>query len=152
MRRTISTLMVLGVISGCSGSQKSSAPAGDTQAPQVVITAPASVEGGQTVALSVTVTDNISTGLTPTLSCIGNGTLTGTMLATTVVTADTTVTCTATATDAAGNVGTGNATILVKATTARLSVGEGQASLLQGQAGLLVAANLPLGCSDDLII
>lgn len=96
------------------------------------------------MALAVNVTDNVSTGLTPALSCTGNGTLTGSMLATTVVTADTTVICTARATDAAGNVGTGSVTIQVKATVATLTVGEGQTNLLQGQAGLLVASSLPL--------
>lgn len=142
MQRTIATLMVLGFIGGCSGTKTTEEK--DTEAPVVSISAPTSVEGGETIALVVSVKDNVDAVLTPTLSCTGNGTLTGSMLATPVVATDTTITCTGTATDAAGNVGTGSFTIQVKATVSTVALGEGQASLSQGQAGLLVASNLPL--------
>ncbi|QNA85213.1 hypothetical protein G4G27_15310 [Sphingomonas sp. So64.6b] len=146
MRRTISSLMVLGMMSGCGGGNDTSgttAPAGDTQAPVLTLAAPATIEGGQTVALNATVTDNVSTGLTPAITCTG-GTLTGTMLATPVVTAATTITCTATATDAAGNRGSASVSISVQPTTATLAPASGLDTLRAGQFGLLVAANLPL--------
>jgi hypothetical protein len=147
MRRTLSSLMVLGIIGGCSGGDGSTGggatPTGDTQAPSLVITAPASIEGGETVALAVAVTDNVDTGLTPTLSCNG-GTLTGSLLVTTPVTADTVIRCTATATDKAGNTGTTAVNITVKKTVATLGLAEGSGTFAAGQYGLLTAGNLPL--------
>lgn len=142
MRRTICALMLMGVISGC-GDEKDG---GDKQAPLVAVTAPTSVEGGETVALSVNVTDNIDSGLTPTISCTG-GTLTGTMLVTAPVTAATSIKCTATATDKAGNTGTGEATIQIRATTASLTVGDGNTTLSQGKLAVLYAENLPLSAA-----
>lgn len=141
MRRTICSLMLLGVISACGEDSGNSG--GDKQAPLVAITAPTSIEGGETVALSVNVTDNIDSGLTPTISCTG-GTLTGTMLVTAPVTATTSIKCTATATDKAGNTGRAEATIEVRTTTASLTVAAETAALTQGKLGVLFAENLPL--------
>ena len=149
MRRTIGTLMVLGIISGCSGGGDggSTAPAGDTQAPVLSLSVPGSVEGGQTVPITVTVTDNVDTGLVATLTCAG-GTLTGNLLQTAVVAADTTIACTATATDKAGNRGTGSVTIQVKASVAKLEAGSSLTNIRQGQFGVLLATDLPLSATS----
>ncbi|MDH7972867.1 Ig-like domain-containing protein [Sphingomonas sp. AR_OL41] len=143
MRRIVSSLIVLGALGGCSSNQNPGGGTSDTEAPHVSIAAPGSVDGGETIALTTTVTDNVDRNLTAVITCTG-GTLTGTILATTAVAADTSITCTATATDAAGNRGSGMVTIQVKASTVALSLGEGQSSVQQGQAGLLVASNLAL--------
>lgn len=141
MRRTICSLMLLGVIAGCGEDSGSSG--GDKQAPLVAVTAPASIEGGETVTLSVNVTDNVDSGLTPTITCTG-GTLTGTLLVTAPVAANSSIRCTATATDKAGNTGTGSATIEVRTTTASLTVAGEATTLTQGKLAVLFAENLPL--------
>lgn len=152
MRRTLASLMILGAISGCSGGDSGGSGGGggggggstaDTQAPIVSLAAPATVEGGLTLALTATATDNVTTGLTPTIACDG-GTLTGTMLVTPVVTAATTITCTASATDAAGNTGRATASISVQPTTVSLKQAPGTSTLSQGKYGALFAENLPL--------
>jgi len=149
MRRTIASLMMLGMISGCGGDDSGGSGTGgggssaDTQAPVVTLSAPATVEGGLTIALTAAATDNVTTGLTPSITCTG-GTLTGTMLVTPVVTAATTITCTATATDAAGNTGRASASIAVQPTTVSLKQAPGTTTLSQGKYGALFAENLPL--------
>ncbi len=105
------------------------------------------MEGGETVALTVNVTDNVDSGLTPTLTCTG-GTLTGSLLQTASVTANTSITCTATATDKAGNRGTGNVTITVRATVAKLEAGTSLSNIKQGQFGVLFATDLALSAAS----
>jgi hypothetical protein len=148
MRRTLISLMVLGVISGCSGGESgggtTGSGSGDKQAPVVTVAAAGTIEGGDTTAITVTVTDNVDTGLTYALTCDG-GTLTGNLLATTAVTADATIKCTATATDKSGNTGTGNLSIVVKPRTTSLTAVAGSTQVTAGGFGLLIANNLPLG-------
>ena len=150
MRRTLASLMILGVISGCSGGDSTTPTGGgsggstaDTQAPIVTLAAPSTVEGGLTIALTAAATDNVTSGLTPTITCTG-GTLTGTMLVTPVVATVTTITCTASATDAAGNTGRATASISVQPSTSSLKQAPGTATLSQGKYGALFAENLPL--------
>lgn len=143
MRRTLVSLMALGVISGCGDGSTGAASSGDKQAPSIAFKTPAAVEGGETVALSAVVTDNVDTGLAPTLSCNG-GTVVGSLLVTAPVTADATIRCTATATDKAGNVGTAVADVVVKATVASLALADASGKFAAGQVGMLVANNLSL--------
>lgn len=150
MRRTLASLMILGMISGCGGDDSTGTGGGggsgstaDTQAPVVTLSAPATVEGGLTIALTAAATDNVTTGLTPAITCTG-GTLTGTMLVTPIVTAATTINCTATATDAAGNTGRASVSISVQPTTVSLKQAPGTSALSQGKYGALFAENLPL--------
>lgn len=143
MRRTICALMLLGAVGGCGSDDEEAGTTADRQPPTVAITAASSVEGGETVPLSVTVTDNVDSGLTPTIACSG-GTLTGTMLVVPLVTAATTITCTATAVDKAGNTGTGTVTIAVRPSTASLTVAGGTTTITQSKLVVLLADNLSL--------
>ncbi|ODP37733.1 Ig-like domain-containing protein [Sphingomonas turrisvirgatae] len=133
----------------CSGG--SDAPGmvstADTTPPAVTVTpSSASIEGGETVAITATATDTVDGSVTPTLSCTA-GTLTGNLLVTTAVAADTTITCTGTATDKAGNKGTATTTITVKATVASVTSLSGS-TLAQGQLGAFTVTNLPLAATS----
>lgn len=137
---TAAALSSLALLAGCGDGGQ----AGDASAPVVTLSASqTSVEGGETVAITVLATDDTDGTVDPKLSC-DSGELVGNLLVTKAVTTDTTITCTATATDAAGNSGNGTLTISVKTTTATLTVPQSLTTLNAGQAGLLVADNLPL--------
>ena len=143
MRRTICALMLLGAIGGCGSDDEELVITADRQPPTVAITAVNAAEGGETVPISVTVTDNVDSGLTPTIACSG-GTLTGTMLIAPLVTSATNITCTATAVDKAGNTGTGTVTIAVRPSTAKLTIAGGATTITESKLVVLLADELAL--------
>lgn len=139
----IAALAALGAISGCGGEDAAT----DTTAPTVQISASAtSVEGGETVALTVSSIDATDGNIIATLAC-SSGKLTGNLLVTPVVAADTPIECTATATDKAGNTTATKTTITTRVSQSTLVVPEGLQALQGGQIGLLQATNLPLDAS-----
>lgn len=130
------------LLAGCGGGGTNEGTA-DTSPPSVSISSSsASIEGGETVALTATASDAIDGVVQSAVSC-SSGTVVGNLLVTSAVAADTSVTCTATATDRAGNTGRATTTVIVKATIARLSLATA-ATLAQGEFGALTAENLPL--------
>lgn len=136
----VAALAVLGVLSGCGGEDAST----DTTAPNVQLSASSiSVEGGETVALTVSSIDATDGNVLPTLAC-SSGKLTGNLLVTPVVAADTPIECTATATDKAGNTTATKTIITARVSLATLVVPDGLQQLQAGQIGLLQATNLPL--------
>ena len=142
MSRKLALLAGISVLASCSGGGGGVVTPADS-APTVTLTpSSASIEGGETVAITATANDTVDGTLTPSLSCNG-GTLTGNLLVTAAVTADTSITCTGTATDKAGNTGTATTTISVKATVASVT-SESGSTLSQGQLGAFTVANLPL--------
>lgn len=139
MRKTIATLMSLGVLTSCGGDG-TSAPG----APTITLGMASTAESGEIIPISVTVTDDKDSGLEFSLSCAG-GTLTGTMLTLPQITADTEVECTATATDSDGKTGTAKKVITVKPATASLNAyGGAEQTVAAGGVGILFAENLPL--------
>lgn len=146
MRRNMSALVGLSLLTSCSGGAGGDGgvvKTTDTTPPAITLTpSSASIEGGETVAITATASDTVDGSLTATLSCNG-GTLTGNLLVTTAVTADTTITCTGTATDKAGNAGSATTTIQVKTTVASVT-SDTPSTLSQGQIASLTVANLPL--------
>src|SRR5690242_17263251 len=146
MRRTISTLMVLGALAGCGGGSGGGGAetTRDATPPTVTLTASSDTAfSGEQVALSASATDDVDGSITPTVACNG-GTLDSLVLTTPDVTADTDIVCTATATDKAGNKGSANFTVTVKPSTAALGLIEGTASVTSGGIAVLVASDLPL--------
>lgn len=133
------SLLVLAAVTGCGGSSED----GDTVAPVLSFTVPGTVEGGENVPITVSVTDNVDTNLTPTLSC-SSGTLTGNILRTPEVTQNTTITCTATARDAAGNSGTASASITVTPAAKAITAASWATEATPGMMGILLADNVVL--------
>lgn len=143
MSRKLALLAGISVLASCSSGPDGVVSTADTAAPAVTLTpSSASIEGGETVAITASATDTVDGAVTPTLSCSG-GTLTGNLLVTGAVTADSTITCTGTATDKAGNRGTATTTITVKATVTSVT-SESGSTMVQGQFGVLSVANLTL--------
>lgn len=145
MNRKLWLLAGVSILAACSGDPDSPGmvDTADTAPPSVTLTpSSATIEGGETVAITATANDAVDGAITPTLSCSA-GTLTGNLLVTAAVAADTTITCTGTATDKAGNRGTATTTITVKATVARVT-SESGSTLAQGQFGAFSVDNLPL--------
>lgn len=132
------------VLGACSGGESGGIVATRDSAPPVITLAPssASVEGGETVAITATANDAADGSVAVTLSCNG-GTLVGNLLVTAAVAADTTVTCTGAATDKAGNNGTATVAIAVKKTVVTVASATA-ATMVPGQFGALLVDNLPL--------
>ena len=129
----------LALASACGDDQDNR----DTTAPTVSLTAPrTTVEGGETVAITVSAADNVDTSLQPSLTCSG-GTLAGALLITGPVTSNATITCTATAVDAAGNQGSGSIQITVRPTVASLAA-ESTSTVRPGEVAVLGATDLSL--------
>jgi hypothetical protein len=139
MRKMMCSLIAVATATGCGSGSDSD----DTAAPTISIQAPAAVEGGDTVAITVTASDNFDPSVTATLSCTG-GTLTGNMLRVNEVTQPTTLSCSAEATDAAGNKGTANVTINVNPTTRTITPMAFATEAVPGGTGSLLATNVTL--------
>jgi len=133
------SLLVLAAVAGCGGSSED----GDTVAPVLSFTVPVTAEGGENIPITVSITDNVDTNLTPTLSCSG-GTLTGNILRAPEVTQNTTITCTATARDAAGNNGTASASITITAAARAITAASWATEATPGMMGILLAENVVL--------
>ena len=122
--KTLTGLAFAGMLSACGGSSSSvplPPPAADTTAPVISFSASKTdIEGGETVAINLSATDNVDANVSPTFTCDG-GTVNGTLLVTERAEAAGTITCTATATDSAGNSASQNLTINVGTSQARLS-------------------------------
>lgn len=142
--KLLTSVCLLAVITGCGGSDETaSTSTADVTPPSVTIAASsATVEGGETVALTVAANDTVDGASTPVVTCTG-GTVVGNLLVTGTVAVDTSIICTARATDKAGNAGQASATIAVKATIATLRLATA-ATLSQGEFGAINVQNLPL--------
>lgn len=149
MRRTIPLFASLYALAACSGGSDSggSVVAKDSTPPTITLKpSSASVEGGETVAITATATDAVDGSVPVTLSCNG-GTLTGTLLVTASVTTDTTITCTGTASDKSGNSGTGTTAITVKKTVTTVALANAS-TMVPGEFGAFVVDNLALSAAS----